>query len=82
MFYVYYQIIKISHMSLSHIDYVSDDFSDSDETYFIDWTAEDEAKARNNKLIEDIAPKKLPSYCLWDANSVGRPETWNSWWEK
>ena len=72
----------ISNMSSNNLDDVPDDFSDSDDISFVEWTAEDEAKARNNKLIEDIAPNKLPSYCLWDAYSVGSPETWNSWWEK
>ena len=44
-------------------------------------TPEEEAFARNTKLLNSTSSNKLPSYCLWDEYSVGDPKTWSKWWE-
>ena len=41
----------------------------------------EEAAARNKALVKDVFGRKLPSYCMWDYESVGHPETWGEWWE-
>ena len=41
--------------------------------------AEEEARARNAKMVAEHGD--LPSYCLWDASSVGDPQTWAAWWK-
>ena len=39
-----------------------------------------EAQERNSKLLSDHPGVRLPSYCFWDAQSVGPSNTWQSWW--
>ncbi len=43
--------------------------------------AEEEAQARNSKLVRDAVPSTLPSYCFWTADTVGSKDTWQSWWK-
>jgi hypothetical protein len=39
----------------------------------------EEAAVRNKALIKEVFGRKLPSYCMWDCESVGHPETWAEW---
>ncbi len=59
------------------------DEDDDDDTYLDEVDPDDpdiEAHARNRKLVADHPGVQLPSYCFWDAHSVGAPHTWTAWW--
>jgi hypothetical protein len=56
-----------------------DDEDDDIYNYQLD-EAEEEALARNSKLVRDSAPSTLPSYCFWTADSLGPKDTWETWW--
>ncbi len=63
-------------------DWLSEDEDDEDDDIYNEQLdeAEEEALARNSKLVRDAAPSTLPSYCFWTADSLGPKDTWKNWW--
>jgi hypothetical protein len=60
-------------------------FASTTATHTISHRAENvedpaELEAYRRNAILTCRHGKLPSYALWDAESVGPPESWQQWW--